>query len=811
MKSRLGAGFILVLCVGMLVSPVYGVDAEFNVTDKVAAEAPPRIGINLGHSVFYPWKHPSFNLWVQGAALNGQIIRNKYVIGGDKGEYRMESGANYVAQDRGLGYWDAFRTGFWNDADYVVYRYGDAERAEVVRQGKIKEFINPGIDRDNPDSGLIQRFVFDESGPELKTGDELVVSMTHYNFDSLDELRVKDGATFEWGKTSYLLEGGTFSYDREQISPLAGSEASLRIVSKAGFNLEQHYAGTLKDYWPKLPEGKTFTFNAWMKYEGDGSGRVDIDVAGIGGHRVDLDDEWKQVTFSFASAVPEKIVDELVISSSDSGVFWLDGVTVHRSDAPLGGYFPEQIEALKKYNPGILRIWSFQTNGSHGNTLDNAIRTVDVKRSQYKRNKGAVVDHAPALADDLALCEEVGADPWLICNVAFNQDEWANLIEYLAGPTNSPYGRLRALNGHPEPYTQSFETIYLEMGNEIWSTLFRPWTWNNRPQIAAKYARLMWEAAADSPYFDEQIFKFVGPGWANNIANRGEKSYGSRFSSINTMNAYQEAAHYNGGFDGVQLAEAGGRREQLINRLFYSPRIIEPMIDTHVSAMASIREDLRGASYEGGPGYELPGPGKVYTEEQEAVGKSLASAITTMDAYMYMQKNRFGPLCYFLFGNGTYNWQSHRKDWQPHAVTIALSMRNRYCTGDLMEVETLQVPTVNIPQATIAKSGHGGSKKEKILPAVSNCPTVLCYAFKDGKEHSILLISREPETAREVSVKLPDSATGEWVVHQLSHDDPWATNRDEMMLKEKQTVVTAQGRKIAVTLPPHSLSILTKK
>ena len=55
--------------------------------------------------------------------------------------------------------------------------------------------------------------------------------------------------------------------------------------------------------------------------------------------------------------------------------------------------------------------------------------------------------------DFLALCHEIGAEPFITINPTWTtpQDN-ADWVEYCNGDASTPYGRLRAENGHPEPY-----------------------------------------------------------------------------------------------------------------------------------------------------------------------------------------------------------------------------------------------------------------------------------------------------------------------------------------------------------------------
>jgi len=68
----------------------------------------------------------------------------------------------------------------------------------------------------------------------------------------------------------------------------------------------------------------------------------------------------------------------------------------------------------------------------------------------------------------LRLCELTGAEPFICNNAGNGTAEEARLwVEYTNGAMNTPMGRIRAANGHPEPYG----VRYWEIGNE----LYGPW------------------------------------------------------------------------------------------------------------------------------------------------------------------------------------------------------------------------------------------------------------------------------------------------------------------------------------------------
>ncbi len=67
--------------------------------------------------------------------------------------------------------------------------------------------------------------------------------------------------------------------------------------------------------------------------------------------------------------------------------------------------------------------------------------------------------------DFLALCAEIGAEPFITLNPTWNTPEdSAQWVEYCNGAVDTPYGSLRAQRGHPEPYNVKFWSLGNEFG-----------------------------------------------------------------------------------------------------------------------------------------------------------------------------------------------------------------------------------------------------------------------------------------------------------------------------------------------------------
>lgn len=67
--------------------------------------------------------------------------------------------------------------------------------------------------------------------------------------------------------------------------------------------------------------------------------------------------------------------------------------------------------------------------------------------------------------DFIALCREIGAEPFITINPCWNTpEENAAWVEYCNGDSSTKYGRLRAERGHPEPYGVQFWSLGNEFG-----------------------------------------------------------------------------------------------------------------------------------------------------------------------------------------------------------------------------------------------------------------------------------------------------------------------------------------------------------
>ncbi len=183
--------------------------------------------------------------------------------------------------------------------------------------------------------------------------------------------------------------------------------------------------------------------------------------------------EWQEMPLDLRPAASCKTAS-LRIGVRGPGTVWLDQVSLMpESWRTAGGFRPDLVEAIAGLGPPVIR-WP-------GGCFASSYRWKQGIGAQHKR-----LPHPRAIWDDLdvycfgtdefiALCRRVGAEPLIVVNIGtpnWNRDadendylqEVLDWMEYCNGPADSKWGRVRAANGHPEPYNVK----YWEIDNETW-------------------------------------------------------------------------------------------------------------------------------------------------------------------------------------------------------------------------------------------------------------------------------------------------------------------------------------------------------
>jgi alpha-L-arabinofuranosidase len=154
----------------------------------------------------------------------------------------------------------------------------------------------------------------------------------------------------------------------------------------------------------------------------------------------------------------------LTISFRGPGALWIDQVSLMPVDT-VYGWRRDVATALKSLRPGIIRFGGITTEGFDWKaTLGDPARRVP-----FTTFWGGLEPGNAGIEEFVQLCRWVDAEP-LIC-VRFSgkkPKDAADEVEYFNGPATSRMGKLRAANGHVEPYHVKFWQIGNELGDETY-------------------------------------------------------------------------------------------------------------------------------------------------------------------------------------------------------------------------------------------------------------------------------------------------------------------------------------------------------
>lgn len=524
---------------------------------------------------------------------------------------------------------------------------------------------------------------------------------------------------------------------------------TLAEEEKVGLGSYNH-SGLEQNWYEVLEPGHLYRFEVWMR--GRSARPVTFALTGYYGRkearvepiRFSITSEWKRYsgTFKVPRIHPSKQIGQMQLRIVGPGNFDIDNFRIYRDDAEFLAFLPEDIARLEASGMGALRTHGFIKTG---------FATYDLSEIT---NPGGVSNTAGGntLEQTLAEIARLKMDPWLQIEPHLSRDEWLGLAEYLAAkfdpekddPSLRPWAAKRFSQGH-EPWVDRFDRVLFEIGNETWNRLFAPWTFPAMTDAATGkryssgavyglYQEYVLSILRDSPHWPKLAPKLtpVIGGWSGS-------NYGLDASLASPNTPFMTHAAYNGGWDeneGPARPDDAGLSSVLTHVLQTG------LIRAERHRKAAVRIGVeRGAplfagTYEAGPGYAMNGlnGAKVTPQQatdQEAAMKSVAAGTATLDAFLMRAAYGQKLQNYFTYGSGE-RWTSHarwEKGGQTYPAWDLLAFFNKEALGDMLEVETLRAPTINLPAAR---------RRE----AVSKGPLVAVYATRSDDRLVLFIISR---------------------------------------------------------------------
>lgn len=372
-----------------------------------------------------------------------------------------------------------------------------------------------------------------------------------FDFKNRGQLVTEDHYGIFYEEINHAGDGGLYaelvrnrSFEEDMNSPLAwssignasitlSSDNMLNEVQKRALRLNIRSAGggvRNEGYWGiNIVSGRTYTLSFWLRAEDTYEGTITAVLQNTSGRQmgqttidVSATQEWKKLTATI-QATGNEAQGRLVLKGSAKGVIYLDVVSLFPptfKNRP-NGCREDLAQMLADLHPRFMRFpGGCYIEGAYADGATNrfewkkSVGPIEERPGHLNRNWGYKVTDGLGYHECLQLAEDLGAHALFVVNMGLGHDwkvdendidpfiqEALDAIEYANGSaTETFYGRLRAQNGHPEP----FDLKYMEIGNEQEFML-------NRDDYMKRYMQFYtaiktrWpelHLVADSYYFD---------------------------------------------------------------------------------------------------------------------------------------------------------------------------------------------------------------------------------------------------------------------------------------------------------------------
>jgi alpha-N-arabinofuranosidase len=172
--------------------------------------------------------------------------------------------------------------------------------------------------------------------------------------------------------------------------------------------------------------------------------------------------EWKSYPFEFTSPVDCDQVT-LSVTAKGKGLFRIGAMSLMPGDN-LKGWRADTVAALRKLDTPLLR-WPGGNFVSGYNWRDGIDPNPD-KRPPRANPAWKNIEHNDVgIHEFMTLCDLIKTEPYVALNTGKGGvEEAAAEVQYIVGAPDTPMGRMRAANGHKDPWKEN----YWAVGNEMY-------------------------------------------------------------------------------------------------------------------------------------------------------------------------------------------------------------------------------------------------------------------------------------------------------------------------------------------------------
>jgi alpha-N-arabinofuranosidase len=217
------------------------------------------------------------------------------------------------------------------------------------------------------------------------------------------------------------------------------------------------------EIWARSPDIESLTVSLWAN-----AGQKPVASSTVPG----LSGDWRTLRgrLTVPADLPSDAAYRFSVTADTAGQFIIGHAFLRPADH-VHGADPDIVRLLRESHLPLLR-WP---GGNFVSTYpwQDGVGPLEQRPTKPNYAWGGVEPNTFGTDEFIALCRAIKCEPMICINAGSGSpQEAAQWIEYCNGSASSPMGRLRAANGHPEP----FDVRYWEVGNELWGRWQMNWT-----------------------------------------------------------------------------------------------------------------------------------------------------------------------------------------------------------------------------------------------------------------------------------------------------------------------------------------------
>jgi outer membrane protein assembly factor BamB/alpha-L-arabinofuranosidase len=557
----------------------------------------------------------------------------------------------------------------------------------------------------------------------------------------------------------------------------------------------------------------------WVKSE---SGTPDVEVR-TDGDNADFvtnfvpSGSWQKIELTIPVTVDDEVYptkgQHTFVIEVTGGVALVDQIEVWMAgDTNSTAFRDDFVNTMRELNAGVLRQVYMGGNTVSNWLLRAADRQVGAFRQDYDVGQiGLRKDPEAGYHEVLELCEELDAEPWLCIPGALHEEEIVFLMDYLAGPTNTVGGKMRADLGHAQPWTETVDEIHVEFGNEAWNTVA---FYNFAGFNGADYWHDLIAAGKGSSSYNSKVKFHVGS--QNFAVNKTESILGAATNAdhvaIATYMLHDISTSENWFYD-------SGDYESQYKWLMGWPmhKIFEDGMPEQLEALTSTAASAQFSQYEFN--YHTTDFDPASPETTNVINDvnvfmaSIGHGISTINSMLSELKHYDMRIqCFFAAAGDDYNSSSATADLWGNIYTIkagqerykpafyAQALANKVLRGDLVET----VLSTNTQFAATGVYSDG-------IEETRSYDTLYTYAFRNGTTNGLVLINYDLKNYQRITLAPADYVKNDTAV-QWTLSAPVYTNSNELELSEPAVVPVSTNITLTggseLLLAPCSMKVL---